>query len=91
MFGWPAGFVGGNMVTGLFGAGWHVRVPEPDAAELVAAGGSPFEPMPGRAMRGYWLLPASVLADDAAVRGWLDRAVAFGRTLPPKESGRKRS
>ena len=90
MFGWPAGFVGGNMVTGLFGTDWHVRLPESDGAELAAAGGAPFEPVPGRPMRGYWLLPAAIVADDAAVRAWLDRAVGFGRTLPPRGSGRTR-
>ncbi|HEU4673940.1 MAG TPA: TfoX/Sxy family protein [Candidatus Limnocylindrales bacterium] len=84
MFGYPSGFVNGNLVTGLFGDGWHVRLPEDGQAELLAAGGRTFEPMAGRPMRGYVMLPPATLADDAALRGWLDRAVAFGRTLPPK-------
>ncbi|HEY3522151.1 MAG TPA: TfoX/Sxy family protein [Candidatus Limnocylindrales bacterium] len=84
MFGYPSGFVNGNLVTGLFGDGWHVRLPEAEQAEVLAAGGRPFEPMAGRPMRGYVMLPAEILADESALRGWLDRAVALGRSLPPK-------
>ncbi len=89
MFGYPAGFVNGNMVTGLYGAGWHVRVPPEATAELLAAGGRPFEPMPGRPMRGYTVMSDEIVGDDAALRGWLDRAVAYGMALPPKP-GRSR-
>lgn len=88
MFGYPAAFVNGNLVSGLYGAGWHVRLPEDQQAELVAAGGRPFEPMAGRPMRGYVILPPSVVEDEATLVTWLDRAVAFGRTLPPKEPSR---
>jgi hypothetical protein len=35
-------------------------------------------------MRGYTVLPPDVVADDDALRPWLDRAVAFGRSLPAK-------
>ena len=84
MFGYPSGFVNGTLVTGLFGNGWHVRLAEADQAEVLAAGGRPFEPMAGRTMRGYVMLPDDVLADDAGLRAWLDRAVAFGRSLPAK-------
>jgi TfoX/Sxy family transcriptional regulator of competence genes len=84
MFGYPSGFVNDNLVTGLYGDGWHVRVGAADQEALLATGGRPFEPMAGRTMRGYVMLPAAVLSDDAALRGWLDRAVAFGAALPPK-------
>ena len=86
MFGYPALFVGGNMVSGLYESSWFVRLGETDAAELLAQDGAgPVEIMPGRAMAGYVALPAAMIADDEpAVRSWLDRAMAFGRTLPPK-------
>jgi TfoX/Sxy family transcriptional regulator of competence genes len=84
MFGYPAGFVNGNMVTGLHGSTWHVRLPADAESELRALGGGSFAPMPGRPMRGYVTLPDDVLRDDARLRSWLDRAVAFGQTLPPK-------
>jgi hypothetical protein len=35
-------------------------------------------------MGGYVVLPASIVADDRALRGWLDRAIDHGRSLPAK-------
>ena len=85
MFGEVAGFVGGNLVTGLHAGRWFVRLPEAPRAEALALDGATlFAPMPGRPMKEYVVLPASVLDDDAALGSWLDRAVAYGRTLPPK-------
>lgn len=89
MFGYPAAFVNGNLVTGLHGESWHVRVPDEDQEELRSIGGSPFAPMPGRPMRGYVVLPPAVLENGPALREWIDRAVAFGRSLPPKAPRRK--
>ncbi len=84
-FGYPCLYVGGNMITGLHGPGWFVRLGEEQLAEALALdGGAPFEVMPGRPMKGYALLPGSVIADDAAVRHWVERAIGFGGTLPPK-------
>ena len=85
MFGYPALFVGGNLVSGLFADGWMIRLAPDDLADLLSLPGSaPFAPMPGRTMTGYALLPPDVVHDDAAIDGWLDRAVAFGRTLKAK-------
>ena len=85
MFGFPAAFVGGNLATGLYGDGWMVRLGPAESDRVVAAGdGMPFEPMPGRAMKGYVMLPAEVIADDDAIADWVNRALAFAGTLPPK-------
>ena len=88
MFGYPCLFVGGNMVTGLHGAAWFVRLSDADRAVLLRLpGAGPFEPMPGRPMGRYVVLPPSIVAgDDRTLRGWVDRAVEFGRNLPPKAS-----
>jgi TfoX/Sxy family transcriptional regulator of competence genes len=85
MFGYPALFVGGNMISGLYESTWFVRLGEPDRSELLALeGAGPVEIMPGRAMAGYVALPPALIAEDQAVRTWLQRAVAFGLTMPPK-------
>jgi TfoX/Sxy family transcriptional regulator of competence genes len=85
MFGYPALFVGGNLVTGLFAHSWMIRLPEPDLAELLALpGASPFSPKAGRPMKAYAILPVDVVVDDATLDGWLERAIAFGKTLPAK-------
>ena len=90
MFGYPCLFVGGNMVTGLFAESWFVRLGEPERSELLAMDGAgPFAPMPGRPMSGYFVLPESVLAADPHLHAWVDRALAFGRSLPPKVPGAK--
>ena len=84
MFGYPSLFVGGNLVTGLHKGWWFVRLGEADRAKLLELGAGPFEPMPGRAMGGYLVLPPDVFGDDAAVLRWVGRAIEFGRSLPPK-------
>jgi TfoX/Sxy family transcriptional regulator of competence genes len=84
MFGFPAGFIGGHMVTGLHQESWIVRLPEEVHEERLAGGWSVFEPMPGRPMRGYVGLPAGVIADPDAARTWVERAADHVRGMPPK-------
>ncbi|HET7494903.1 MAG TPA: TfoX/Sxy family protein [Candidatus Limnocylindrales bacterium] len=85
MFGYPALFICGNLVTGLFADSWMIRLVPDDLAELMAMpGASAFEPMPGKPMKGYARLPADVVADEARLDAWIRRAIALGRSLPPK-------
>ena len=86
MFGYPCAWVAGNMTTGLFAEDWWVNVGDGDRDALLAMpGGRPFEVMPGKAMGRHVVLPPDVLADHAAVDAWIDKAIAFTRTLPPKK------
>jgi TfoX/Sxy family transcriptional regulator of competence genes len=85
MFGYPALFVGGNLVTALFADRWMVRLSPDDLAELLTLpGAEPFAPMPGRTMKGYGVLPRELVDDDVAIDAWLARAIALGRSLPAK-------
>lgn len=84
MFGYPAGFIGGNMVTGLHQESWIVRLPEDVRAERLDAGWATFEPMAGRPMREYLALPSEIAGDPDAAREWVERAATYVRTLPPK-------
>ena len=84
MFGYPAIFVQGNMCAGLFGDGMFARL-SPQARAALPGGGRPFEPMPGRPMKDYALIPDDTLADEAALASALADAVAFTATLPPKQ------
>jgi TfoX/Sxy family transcriptional regulator of competence genes len=85
MFGYPALFVGGNLVSGLFADRWMVRLGSDDLAELLQLpGAEPFSPMPGRTMRGYGVLPRELVDDDDALDAWLARAITLGRSLPAK-------
>ncbi len=92
MFGYPSLFVGGNLVTGLFAATWMIRLADDDLAELLALpGAGPFEPMAGRPMKGYALMPPSIVGDDDAIDAWIRRAIDHGRTLPAKAPKARRT
>jgi len=85
MFGYRCAWIGGNMATGLFAGQWWVRVSEPDRDVLLALPGSrPFEVMPGKAMGRYVTVPDDLVADDGRLDPWVERALAFTRSLPPK-------
>jgi hypothetical protein len=81
VFGSPTCLVGGNMFFGVHAAGLFVRLAEPDAKELLSAGGAPFEPMPGRPMAGFVVLPAALPAQDQ----WVRRSYDYAMTLPAKK------
>ncbi len=85
MFGYPCCFANGNMFMGLHEQRFILRLPPGQHAELLAAGGSQFEPVAGRPMRGYAALPAAVVADRDALKAWVDRAFTHALSLPPKE------
>ena len=86
MFGYPCAWIGGNMLSGLFGQEWWVHLSEPDREAMLALPGAhQFEVMPGKAMGRYVVMPPSVVADDATVDAWLAKAVSFTRSLPPKK------
>src|SRR5579859_6926890 len=53
MFGYPAAFVNGNMMSSVFQDRIMVRLSDQDRAEAIRQGGRRFEPMPGRPMREY--------------------------------------
>lgn len=84
MFGYPAAFLNGNMLAGLHQEDFILRLPDDARAEIARDGARPFAPMPGRTMREYVALPASVIADDAAMARWLARAIDHVATLPAK-------
>jgi TfoX/Sxy family transcriptional regulator of competence genes len=84
MFGCPAYFAGGNMFAAVHATGVTVRLPEAARRELAAVGGGPFEPMPGRVMREYMVLPPSVVADADETAAWVRRGAEFAASLPPK-------
>src|SRR5437588_6622389 len=92
MFGYPCVFEGGNLFTGLFADGLFVRLGEADRARLLATkGAAPFEPMKGRPMREYVVLPPSMLEDEEAVKSWMRLGLQHARSLPPKNAKPRRS
>jgi TfoX/Sxy family transcriptional regulator of competence genes len=90
MFGNVAAFVNGNMFAGLFGDDIFVRLPDDEQEQVVAAGGRVFEPMPGRAMKGYVIVPSGGSGTAMSQRSWIDRSLSWSRRLPAKEAKPKR-
>src|ERR1700686_2932737 len=74
MFGNLAAFVNGNMFAGLFGEDLFVRLSDEEAAPVRKQGGRDFEPMAGRAMKGYVTVPSTWRTKPEAVQGWIKRA-----------------
>ncbi|HEY2178611.1 MAG TPA: TfoX/Sxy family protein [Caulobacteraceae bacterium] len=89
MFGYPAVFVGGNLAAGIFRDRIFARLSAEDRAALPGGGGY-LEPLPGRPMKAYAVLPDDTLADEEAVAQVLAQAVALTAALPVKEKKQKR-
>lgn len=86
MFGYPCAWINGNMATGLFARQWWLRLADADREALLALPGAhPFEVMPGKAMGAYVTMPDDLVADDTRLGEWIDRSLAFTRTMPPKK------
>ena len=85
MFGNLSAFVNGNMYAGVFGEDLFVRLSKEDASELQKVkGSSPFEPMKGRPMTGYMVVPKIWAADPPKVKPWMAKALEYTGKLPPK-------
>ena len=81
MFGGLAFLVNGNMAVAASGQGGIlVRVDPAESAEVVAATGAEEMIMRGRAMAGWLRVEPGV--DE--LPGWVERGVAYARSLPPK-------
>jgi TfoX/Sxy family transcriptional regulator of competence genes len=86
MFGGVAMMVGGHMAGGLFGESACVRLDEIHFAKATKQGAVPFDPMEnGRLMKDMVLLPKGVMKKKAELGKWLQLALDFTATLPPKK------
>ena len=89
MFGQLSAFVNGNLFMGIFGEDVLVRLPEADRTEVLGAGGSVFEPMAGRPMKEYVVLPGAWRDDPDRIREWAARSLDHAEELPPKQPKKK--
>ncbi|HEV2063621.1 MAG TPA: TfoX/Sxy family protein [Thermoanaerobaculia bacterium] len=90
MFGYPAAFLSGNMFAGIFQSSVMLRLPEEARDELIENGGEPFEPIPGRIMKEYVVLPPQFVRSPRLLDGWLAKAASHARTLPPKAAATRK-
>jgi TfoX/Sxy family transcriptional regulator of competence genes len=91
MFGQLSAFVNGNMFMGIFGDDVILRLPEAERDEVIGAGGGPFEPMAGRPMKEYVMVPPSWRDEPDLLREWAARSLDHAEELPPKQPKKKPS
>lgn len=84
MFGGLCFLFNGNMCCGMTGDDLMLRV-HPDDYEktLTLAGARPMD-FTGRPMRGMVYVAPAALSTSRSLRRWLNRALDFVATLPPK-------
>jgi TfoX/Sxy family transcriptional regulator of competence genes len=83
MFGGLCFMLNGNMVAGISKRGLLVRVGKDQHARALARPDAKPMEMSGRPMAGYVFVEPPP-RDERGLREWLDLAVAFVNTLPPK-------
>jgi TfoX/Sxy family transcriptional regulator of competence genes len=85
MFGYSCVFANGHMFAGLHEVGMVLRLPDEKRAEFLRLkGAKPFEPMPGRVMREYVVVPVVLLNAPEQLRAWVEKSLAYVLSLPPK-------
>jgi TfoX/Sxy family transcriptional regulator of competence genes len=85
MFGCPCAFLNGNMFAGVFADRVFFRLaPQEREAFLALPGAAVFAPMGQRPMREYVQTSEAMAAAPAEWTSWLDKALAYAATLPPK-------
>jgi TfoX/Sxy family transcriptional regulator of competence genes len=85
MFGYPALYLNGNMFAGTFQDKVVARLSDTERAKAMKSGAKRFEPMPGRSMKEYVVVPAADVAKPAALKKWIELARGYAATLPAKE------
>jgi TfoX/Sxy family transcriptional regulator of competence genes len=85
MFGGVGYLYRGNMAFGILNDCLIVRLGSDEAAKahIEAGRALPFD-VTGKAMKGWVMVSKSTLAGRQGYRQWLERGLAFARSLPPK-------
>lgn len=85
MFGGLAFLVGGHLAVAASGqGGLMVRCPPEQTADLAGEPGVSPMVMRGKAMDGWLRVADEAVADEQVLERWVDRGLAFARSLPPK-------
>jgi TfoX/Sxy family transcriptional regulator of competence genes len=85
MFGYSCVFAKGNMFAGLHEVGMILRLPDMQRTEFLRLkGAEQFEPMPGRVMREYVVVPKMLLKAPKELRDWVEKSLAYVSSLPAK-------
>lgn len=90
MFGNLSAFVRGNMYMGVYGDDLFVRLSEGDRAELLSVeGAAVFEPIKGRQMKEYVVVPRSWAGYPSKIEPWAAKALEWSSSLPAKKAKKR--
>jgi TfoX/Sxy family transcriptional regulator of competence genes len=86
MFGAAAAKVNGHLFGGLFARSFMVKLGDEDHASALALDGAErFDPMGnGRVMSNSVLMPESLMDEPDEMTAWLQKALDYNLSLPPK-------
>lgn len=87
MFGSPVYFANDQMFTGVHQDNIFIRLSENDRNEFLGnfKEAVTFEPMKGRKMKEYVVVPPSVYENDDVFGLWIERSLNYTLVLPPKQ------
>jgi TfoX/Sxy family transcriptional regulator of competence genes len=90
MFGYPAYFINGNMFAGIHGDCLFIRLSKSDIERIRSEHGdvSLFEPVHGKIMSDYVVLPRSVYGDGKLFGEWMKKSIDHASSLPPKKKNK---
>jgi TfoX/Sxy family transcriptional regulator of competence genes len=85
MFGGLCFTVDGNMAVGVSHDDLLVRMSPDDGDAAIDEPGVRLMEIGSRTSRGFLAVAPEATKSDRKLRGWIDRAVAFASSLPPKK------
>jgi TfoX/Sxy family transcriptional regulator of competence genes len=87
MFGNVSAFVNGIMFFGVFGNDLFIRPSSEDQLDLLKnKGSSTLEPMKGKLMKDYVVLPRTWRARPEILRSWISKSLEWSSKLPAKKA-----
>ncbi|MGH7909508.1 MAG: TfoX/Sxy family protein [Thermodesulfobacteriota bacterium] len=90
MFGCPVGFINGNMFMGLHNDRIILRLGEGEREDFIRQYNTQiFEPMPGRKMRDYIVVPEKLFMNVTTLKAWCEKSYEYASKLKPKEKKAK--
>jgi TfoX/Sxy family transcriptional regulator of competence genes len=86
MFGSPVFWINRNMFAGVHEDNLFIRLSEKDRGEILKKypAAKPFEPLKGRIMKEYIVVPESLYADAKSFEEWLKLSHEYAASLPPR-------
>ncbi len=87
----PCYFANDALCCGVHDDRIFIRLPEEERVRLLAEWPETkqFEPLPGRVMREYLVIPPSLAGAPDELREWLTRSEVYAASLPPREKKRR--